>query len=181
MQSLIITGALGAGKSTAQETLVRSHGFWTPETITTRPVTGDEAGTVRVDYGHFIHRSLEGRYCLPAQFAGQWYAWRREDLARLIACNGAPAVLNVRPYTALALAALIPNLVPIWLWVEKDELERRLADRGHDRDTNRKVRILRQAHDEEDTPYEDLFQHRVCSNQGMIANLLAIARGRKVP
>ena len=52
-------------------------------------------------------------------------AIRQHGLDQLQLDPGTPAVVNVRPYTALVLAALIPGMTPVWLWIDEAELTQR--------------------------------------------------------
>jgi len=112
MRGLILTGPLGVGKTTAQRILVADHGFWMPSTVTTRAAEHGEPEVLAVSWEGFRAGVAERRYILPTQFGGHWYAWLGSDLARLRGDWAAAAALNVRPYTALLLSGIIPELMP---------------------------------------------------------------------
>ena len=173
---LALSGRLAAGKSSAQRILVESHGFWSPTTITTRRLDPGEDGVSSVPTRDFVDGVGDGRYALPVCFAGNWYAWSSPDVSRLLH-HSTDVALNLRPYTALALSALVPDLLPVWLRVREDELIQRRARRGSNRDRDPKLGDLRSEQDRVDAVYEPLFRIRVESNARVIPALLAIHEG----
>jgi hypothetical protein len=173
-RGLILTGALGAGKTSAQDVLVRQHGFWTPTTVTTRPVASDERYAVGVEVVDFTAGVIQRQYILPAKFGAHWYAWSAIDFRRLLEDRLSPAVVNVRPYTALLLSALISDMLPVWIWVNHEELIRRLSHRRAARDSEPSVSAERKRQDEEDRDYEILFHHRVQSDDNIVRSLLTL-------
>jgi guanylate kinase len=178
VRGLIITGALGAGKTTAQDALVHRHGFWTPVTITTRPVDVNEQYARYVSLEAFRDGVVEHKYVLPAKFGGQWYAWSALDFTRLTEDRASRIVVNVRPYTALLLSALIRDMLPVWLWVEPDELVRRVSQRSAKRDVDPYIGVQREHQDTEDKAYEMFFQYRVRSDENMLPSLLRLMESR---
>ena len=174
MRGLILTGALGSGKTTAQNLLVSNHNFWTPLTVTTRDVSGLETFMLSVPFDKFTKGVNEVKYVLPYRFGQHWYAWRSSDFEHLIFSKSKRSVVNVRPYTALLLSAFRTDLIPVWLWVEPEELQRRLTKRADARDTEPELRSLRRLQDEEDRSYELLFSHRVRSDDKMVDSLLRL-------
>jgi len=174
MRSLILTGALGAGKTTLQRALVERHEFWSPATVTTRSVDPNELDVIGVSQDEFRSGVVARRFVLPAKFGGNWYGWRHNDLARICSKSPKPAVANVRPYTALLLSALIENSVPVWIWVEQSELERRRAERAAARD---EINSERLHEDHNDKDFEDLFLERVRSDDHALKKLLNISKG----
>jgi guanylate kinase len=174
MRGLILTGALGVGKTTAQDTLVRLHGFWTPTTMTTRSVSSDEAYALGVGLEEFTAGVRDRRFVLPAKFGTNWYGWSAEDFHRLRNDRAARAVVNVRPYTALLLSALIEDMLPVWIWLTPEELALRLAQRAAVRDVEPAILSERRRQDEEDRTYETLFEHRVRSDENMPQSLLRL-------
>jgi len=172
MRGLILTGALGAGKTTAQDILVRQHGFWTPVTVTTRETSKVEAYVAHVALDDFIAGVIDKKYVLPAKFGTEWYAWTAADFSRLLHDHAAPSVVNVRPYTALLLASLVSTLLPVWLWIDPDELARRISTRGAARDLESSARKERARQDMEDKAYEVLFRFRLRSDEHLVNSLL---------
>lgn len=175
MRGLILTGPLGVGKSTAQRLLMRDHAFWTPETITTRSVDNDETGMRACDRDAFVSAVRRGELVLPTHFASEWYAWSREDVSKLRCADGL-AVLNVRPYTALTLAGMLPELIAVWLWAPADVLAARRQDRRLGRDVDETIRRIREAADEEDRIYEPLLVRRAEANAVVVSSLLAVLK-----
>ena len=171
-RNIVLTGRLGVGKSTLQARLVTDFGFWTPTTVTTRPIESTDPGMRGIPLADFIADTRAGRLLLPAAFGGYWYAWARADIERL-AHSEVPAVLNVRPYTALVLHALLPRTLAVWLWVDDAELERRTSDRHAARDSA----DARRKQDEIDQQYEDLFAIRVCADDQAVTSILAVSEG----
>lgn len=172
MRSLILTGALGAGKTTLQRALVEGYGFWTPATVTTRFVDPCELDVIGVSEGEFRSGVVARRVVLPARFGGNWYGWKSDDLTRMCSKSTKPAVANVRPYTALILSALIENVIPVWLWIEKASLEHRRAERAATRDAISGTRI---SEDQGDTDYEALFLEHIRSDDQALEQLLNIS------
>jgi hypothetical protein len=173
-RGLILTGALGAGKTTAQDILVREHGFWTPTTVTTRSVASDERYVVEVGVTDFTAGVIQRRYILPAKFGAHWYAWSASDFTHVLEDRLSRAVVNVRPYTALLLSALIADMLPVWIWVDRDELSRRISHRGAARDAKPETSAERKRQDEEDRTYETLFHHKVQSDENLVGSLLRL-------
>jgi guanylate kinase len=171
LRGLILTGPLGVGKSTAQRRLILDHGFWTPETVTTRSVDEDELRMTHRTEATFIEQVRVGELVMPTRFGSQWYAWLREEVA-MIRGTGGTAVLNVRPSTALTLAALLPDLIPIWLWVNDQVLTERRSARTLSRDLDESYRRLRETADDEDRAYRPLFARRAEANASLVPRLL---------
>jgi len=169
MRVLILTGPLGVGKSFLQERL-RDQGYWCPNTITTRTVASGEVGLEHLDLSDFRAAVAEDEVVLPAKFGESWYGWRRETLHRLADDSNDYAVVNVRPYTALTLATLLPSACSVWLWLTPDELSNRIAKRSVERDQA----IERATADEADASYEELFHRRVYADDTALQELLAI-------
>jgi guanylate kinase len=174
MTVVILTGPLGVGKTSLQRRLQAEHGFWSPTTHTTRPVDLHEVDLRSCDLPEFETAVRQGSLVMPAQFAGNWYAWDSNALDRMRQPD-AKTVVNVRPYTGLVLAALLPRCVPCWLWVDAHELARRRTSRGEQRDTTSEARAARERADETDRRYEYLFPHRVCSDERALDIILALA------
>lgn len=135
MRGLLLTGPTGVGKSTAQAELHERHGFWVPRTCTTRRVESHESDLLHYSQPEFLDAVRAGKVALPASFGGKWYGWLAGDLHALQHGSGR-AVLNVRPYPALILQALLEGFIAVWLTVDDDELSRRRAERFAARDTN---------------------------------------------
>ena len=174
MRGLILTGALGSGKTTAQNLLVSDHNFWTPVTVTTRDVSDLEVLMLSVPFDKFTSGVHDGEYVLPYRFGLHWYAWRSSDFQRLIHDKSQRSVVNVRPYTALLLSAFRADLIPVWLWIESEEIQKRLTKRADARDTEPELSRLRILQDKEDRGYELLFSHRVHSDDKMVDALLSL-------
>lgn len=174
MRSLILTGALGAGKTTLQRGLVEHYGFWAPATVTTRSVDTDELEVIGVSNEEFRSGVVDRRFVLPTRFGGNWYGWRYGDLSRMCSESAAPAVANVRPYTALLLSALIENSIAVWLWIEEAELERRRRERAAARDTIHNARL---DEDQSDRDYKAFFMHHIKSDDQALEQLLRISKG----
>jgi hypothetical protein len=174
MRGLILTGALGSGKTTAQLTLVREHGFWTPTTVTTRVVAEHEQFLTRVALEDLISGAVQKKYVLPFRFGQHWYAWPTQDFERLLDNAPGRAVVNVRPYTALLLSAFAFDLIPVWLWTDDQSLRQRLEQRSATRDVDSELSLIRQSQDQEDTRYEAFFLHRLHSDDTVIRSLLRL-------
>lgn len=173
MPGLILTGPLGVGKTITQRRLVAEFGFWTPATYTTRQVEQHDVGFVHVSVEDFESGVADGRYVMPAWFGGAWYGWLTADLHRISNPTSGNVVLNVRPYTALLLAAFVPSLIPVWLWTDADELTRRRPGRGAVRDTDQTAHE-REAQDVEDQAYGSLFRIKVKVDESVIPSLLEL-------
>ncbi len=173
MRGLILTGPLGVGKSTAQRSLVLDHGFWTPETITTRLVDDGEVGMGHRTPGTFVKQVRSGELVLPTRFGSQWYAWTKRDVAMISRASGR-AVLNVRPSTALTIAGLMPSFIPVWLWASEEVLAARRTSRALARDLDQDFRLIREAADQEDRAYEPLFARRAEADPSLIPRLVAM-------
>jgi len=124
VRGLLLTGPTGVGKSTAQAELHERHGFWMPRTCTTRRVESHESDLLHYSQPEFLDAVRAGKVALPASFGGKWYGWLAGDLHALQHGSGR-AVLNVRPYPALILQALLEDFIAVWLTVDDDELSRR--------------------------------------------------------
>lgn len=174
MKGLILTGALGAGKTTAQRGLVDNYGFWTPRTVVTRQVLPAETELSQVELEAFRVGVLKGEYVLPARFGGHWYAWVSADFETLCKPSDRCAVLNVRPYTALVLSTIFRELTPVWLSIDEGERARRLSARAQVRDVEQAQFTERAHSDAEESDYEPLFHYRVLSGPGLIEALLSV-------
>lgn len=171
MRGLLLTGPTGVGKSTAQTVLREQHGFWTPRTCTTRVVEPNEPEFLHFSEAEFLTAVRAGDVVLPASFGAEWYGWLRVDLTALQHRAGR-AALNVRPYPALMLQALLSGFVAVWLTVDGAELTRRRARRRAARDTDQVLRQRRQAQDEEDLIYKPCFAHVRMADDLLVENLL---------
>lgn len=173
MPTLALTGPTGVGKSTLQDQLVLTTGAWTPPTFVTRPAAGTEKHVQYVDPDSFQQKILQGELVLPQYFGGHWYAWSRNDVDRLKQTDDV-AVINIRPYTALALQTLLCNVLAVWLFLDVAELERRRGLRGEHRDQG-DLAMFRSFEEQRDAQYESLFSVRVRADQhalGVLADLL---------
>lgn len=171
MHGLLLTGPTGVGKSTAQTVLREQHGFWTPRTCTTRVVEPNESDLLHFSEPEFVAAVRAGDVVLPASFGDEWYGWLRVELTALQHDAGR-AVLNVRPYAALMLQALLSGFVAVWLTVDSTELARRRSARLAARDTDHLLRQRRQAQDEEDLIYEPCFANIRIADGALVASLL---------
>jgi guanylate kinase len=171
VQGVLLSGSTGVGKTTLQDRLVSEHGAWTPRTYTTRQVAPHESGVEQLTADEFGERVRSLAIVLPHHFGGAWYGWPAEDLDRLRA-PGRLAALNVRPYTALALAALIPDLLPVWLHEAAEVLSRRRAARAELRDTD-ELASLRLKADQDDIVYAALFPIKLQPGPGAIEFILS--------
>lgn len=173
MRGLLLTGPTGVGKSTAQLVLHQQYGFWTPRTCTTRQVEAHESDFLHHSELDFLKAVRDSSIVLPASFGGEWYGWPAQDLHTLQHGSGR-AVLNVRPYPALILQALLEDFTAVWLTVDDEELNRRRAGRLAVRDTNLQLRKERQTQDEADLVYRSCFGHVCTADDALVANLLAL-------
>jgi len=171
VRGLLLTGPTGVGKSTAQVALCKGHGFWMPRTCTTRAVEPNEPDALHFPEPDFLEAVQSGEVVLPASFGTEWYGWLKGDLDALQHDAGW-AVLNVRPYTALMLQALLEGFVAVWLAVDASELSRRRVGRTAARDTDTALRSRRQAHDDEDLVYRPCFAHVCTADENLVATLL---------
>jgi hypothetical protein len=153
---------------------VEQYGFWMPATVTTRFVESNELGMIHVENQEFQSGVAKRKFVLPTRFGGHWYAWLYEDFFRIQSENPSPAAVNVRPYTALLLAAFIKNAVPVWLWVEKPEIERRRKERAAIRDLATGARLTE---DENDDDYRLFFLHHVRSDDHALEQLIILSKG----
>lgn len=173
-KGLALAGALGVGKSYLQRELVTKHGFWTPRTITTRKVDKGEPQLQQVSPEQFKESVRAKRSVIPIAFAGTWYAWLCEDFKYFRATEGRMAILNVRPYTALLLSAMVEQMVPVWLWLPPEHLEERRASRGADRDHGR-LGQARETQDQAELDFQGFFPNRVVAGIDAVSELLRIS------
>jgi guanylate kinase len=173
MRGLILTGPTGVGKSTAQLTLKMAHGFWVPRTCTTRQVETDETDLVAYSEDTFLEAVRAQEIVLPTCFGGRWSGWLTTDLHALRQ-NPGRAVLNVRPYPALLLQALLSDFRAVWLTLDESELARRRSSRFADRDTDAEARKRRRMQDESDLIYRGCFSHIFVADEGLVGNLLGL-------
>lgn len=173
VRALLITGPTGVGKSTAQEILRREHGFWVPRTCTTRPVEVHETDVVHFDESDFLAAVRGREVLLPAAFGSNWYGWFTADLQLLLTQPGRAAV-NVRPYTALVLHALLPDSIAVWLTLDDDALAERRGARGQERDVDAVLRERRHAQDLEDNVYQPCFAHVIRADDSLLPALLEL-------
>lgn len=174
MGGLVLTGPTGVGKSTAQRRLCEDFGFWTPRTRTTRQIAAAESEMLHVPEAVFLEQVRAQELLLPALFGENWYAWTRDDIAKLKAGEG-QAVLNVRPYTALVLQGLCVDLAAVWLALPPLELSQRRASRGAARDKDESLRKVREAQDLDDSIYESCFSHVLRADDSLLDRLLALS------
>jgi ribose 1,5-bisphosphokinase PhnN len=170
---VILSGPLGVGKTYAQQQLVVKHGFWRPTEYTTRPVDGGSRTHTQISTEEFTRRVQTGDLVMPALFGSHWYGWPKEDLER-IRDGAGQIVIDVRPYTALALSALVRDLQAVWLWVEDEILQRRRSMRRERRDRDEVVRIERELMDKQEAAYEEMFSVRIKADVGVVDNILAV-------
>jgi guanylate kinase len=173
MDGFLLTGPTGVGKSTVQEQLRDRHGFWVPRTCTTRYVEPSERDATQYEPDAFFAAVLAGEVVLPASFGDQWYGWRASDF-RVLREEPGQAVLNVRPYTALALQPFLPSFVAVWLTIDEQELSRRKASRRATRDINRLAVAPRQAQDDQDLVYRPCFANVYMADDNVVSRLLAL-------
>lgn len=153
--------------------LCEHHGFWVPRTCTTRVVESHETDLLHFSSPDFLDSVRIYKVVLPAWFGGEWYGWLAEDLQKLQQDTGS-AVLNVRPYPALILQALLKDFVGVWLTLDDGELSRRRAERLAPRDTDIQWRMNRQRQDDIDLIYKPCFAHVLEADDGLLANLLKL-------
>lgn len=173
MRGLILTGPTGVGKSTIQSQLREEHGFWAPRTYTTRFVEPNDRDLIHVPSDHFMQAARDGAILLPVTFGGNWYGWLKDDVD-VLRSERARAVLNVRPYPALILQALMPSLIAVWLTLEPAELARRRAQRHAARDDDPLVRTRREVQDAEDLVYMPCFKHTCAADDRAVHMLLML-------
>ncbi|WSQ10355.1 hypothetical protein OG604_22810 [Streptomyces sp. NBC_01231] len=174
MRGLILTGPLGVGKTTAQRILIEQYDFWSPSEATTRKAEERESHLTTHSLDTFTALVKARKLAFPMEFAGNWYAWHSEDLTRMMNEPG-KAVVNVRPYTALAMSAILPDMLPVWLWLPDEELMRRRLSRTDQRDRDESMRMRREVRDAEDAGYERMFDRRYQAQPDLIKNLLDLA------
>jgi guanylate kinase len=173
MRGLLLTGPTGVGKSTAQAVLREQHGFWVPRTCTTRTPEAGEPDLLHFPADRFLEAVRSGEIVLPASFGQEWYGWLTTDL-NVLRQNDGRAVLNVRPYAALMLQALLPDFVAVWLTVDDQELSRRRSTRLAARDSDGALRQRRVTQDNDDLVYRPCFAHVYMADARLISNLLAL-------
>lgn len=171
MRGLLLTGPTGVGKSTVQTRLRDDHGFWVPHTCTTRIVDSTDSDLLHVPEAEFLQAVHRGEIVVPACFGGIWYGWRNSDVKRMRTDDGR-AVLNVRPYTALILQALLDEFTAVWLTLEPNELLRRRSGRQAPRDTNDRLRRQRESQDDDDLVYRPCFGHVYIADDDLLSKLL---------
>ena len=150
-------------------------GFWVPPTYTTRGVERDDLDLIHVEQEAFLSDAKAGQIVLPASFGGVWYGWHKRDLDTMRDGDGR-AVLNVRPYTALILEALLDGFVGVWLTIDDAELSVRRTVRGATRDTDAISRSLRDERDREDSVYQQCFENVLVAEDGLIQKLLELTQ-----
>lgn len=173
MPGVLLSGPIGVGKTHTQQRLIAEYGFWSPTEWTTRQVRERRDTRRYISEQSFISSVRNGSFVLPARFAGYWYAWEANDLWRL-STDRDMAALDVRPYTALCLSALVPNLHAVWLWISPGELRARRATRQEQRDLDSSMRQAREDQDQNDQVYETLFKNRVEADVNAVSKIIEI-------
>lgn len=168
MTALVITGRRLVGKTTLRRALCENHSFWSPTTFTTRALRKNDFLTEHMDREAVTEGIRANDLVFPVSYAGSLYAWKRTDFHRLIEGHDIRAVVDVRPYTAMVLRAIVPTLQCLWLWAEPAELEERIKTREIGGSSDEYLR------DEEATAYEDFFELRLRSSPNMAESALEL-------
>lgn len=161
MPLIVITGPMGAGKTTVQRQLVEGHGARPVVSYTTRNVEPDEFATVQLDQTTLEAGVRDGSLLAPFHLAGAFYVWDRGEFERAVH-GPATFVTTARPYTALLLASIGSGALPIFLTVDDVTLRQRRELRAEHRDTNPDTaQHRRRADAEEIGVFQRFFRHQV--------------------
>lgn len=162
-RGVVLTGLLGAGKTTMVRKLSVHFNAVVPVTTTTRAVAPDDLALQNLSRQSFVAEVRQRNILMPIISGDDLYGWTEEALD--VMRNEPRVVLSVRPYTALALSALIPDLCAVWLDLPEDVRRQRINRRNAGRDTERH-REPRDSFDSIDAQYRSLFS-RLCDSRNV--------------
>jgi len=169
---VVLTGRIGVGKSTIQQSLLEC-GLPIIVTYTTRLVSAEEVGMSHLPANQFMDEVTSGTLCAPMAFGGQWYGWPRDPFLAAAGGRESNASVTARPYTALLLGSVLNHCRVILLTADSDELERRRANRSALRDLDDSARARLEADEREFTAYGGLFKTRVDSGPNAAGTIMA--------
>jgi len=148
---VVLSGLIGAGKSTVEALLRERLQLRTPNTLVTRPVeSGELSSYVHLSHEEFFRRARVKEIVLPFRFADTWYGYERAEWREAIASGGRGWLFNVRPYLGLILGAVMWDVKLFWLEVPEEVRLARLRGRGA-------------ARDREDLVYREFYEFIVSS------------------
>src|SRR5438105_738936 len=98
MRLLVISGQLGAGKTTVLKNLLTDYSVTVPITTTTRLVSATDLSLVHRDREEFIRSVRNGTLHMPMSIGGHFYGWSSDQFELLR--TGSRLAVSTRPYTA---------------------------------------------------------------------------------
>lgn len=153
-QGLVLTGSLGAGKSTLSLMASRRFQLRVMRSIVTRRLElGEDSEYIAMDEIEFLRLARMREVVLPYCFSGTWYGYSREDWESACATGGAGLLFNVRPSVGLVLAVTLVNVSAVWLEVPDNIRQVRMRERSAERDLS----IGRSRLDREDKVYREAY------------------------
>jgi len=144
---IILTGPSGVGKGTVvKEILGKEKNFWLSISATTRePRKGEKEGENYYFLNHEKFKEMieQNLFLEWAQFAGNYYGTPLSSVNEKIK-NGFTVLLEVEVEGARQIKNKFPNSLSIFLLLhDKIELERRIRNRGTEKEEAIKKRFLR--------------------------------------
>lgn len=169
MRLLVISGRLGAGKTTILRALSNDYAVTVPMTTTTRSVSPTDVSLLHCERDEFIRRVQSAELHMPMISGGHIYAWSTDQFNLLR--EGDRLAVSTRPYTALALESLVPGTLAVWLDVDEPTRLTRLSAREELRDIDDRGSRARTTFDIEDAAYSDLFTTHISASPHLAAEL----------
>ena len=175
---IILTGPSGVGKGTVvKEILSKEKNIWLSISATTRePREGEKEGEnyYFLDQEKFKEMIKKNLFLEWAQFAGNYYGTPLSSVKAKIE-KGFTVLLEIEVEGARQIKEKFPNSLSIFLLPpNKEELERRIRNRGTEQEEAIKKRLLRAKYEISASNQFDfaLTNHNVNETAKMIINLI---------